>query len=34
MTVEADMLLDRRTLFEWLFEPLFGARQRMKEGGA
>jgi membrane fusion protein len=34
MTVEADLLLDRRTLFEWLLEPMFGARQRMKETGA
>jgi len=33
MAVEADLLLDRRTLLEWLLEPLFGARQRMKEIG-
>lgn len=31
MGVEADMLLDRRTLLEWLLEPLFGARQRLDE---
>jgi membrane fusion protein len=33
MAVEADLLLDRRTLLEWLLEPLLGARQRMKETG-
>ncbi len=32
MSVEADLLLDRRTLLEWLLEPLFGARKRMTEG--
>jgi membrane fusion protein len=31
MAVEADLMLDRRTLLEWLFEPLFGARQRLME---
>jgi membrane fusion protein len=34
MAVEADMLLDQRALLEWLLEPLFGAHQRLKEGGA
>lgn len=34
MAVEADILLDRRTLLEWLLEPLFGIRERLKEGGA
>jgi membrane fusion protein len=31
MAVEADLMLDRRTLLEWLLEPLFGARQRLDE---
>ncbi|NID14224.1 HlyD family efflux transporter periplasmic adaptor subunit [Luteibacter yeojuensis] len=30
MAVEADLLLDRRHLVEWLFEPLLGARERWK----
>jgi membrane fusion protein len=34
MTVEADLLLDRRTLLEWLIEPLLGARERLREVGA
>lgn len=33
MAVEADLLLDRRTLLEWLLEPLFGAKQQMKDAG-
>jgi len=31
MSVEADILLDRRTFLEWLLEPLFGVRQRLRE---
>ena len=30
MTVEADMLLDRRRMIEWIFEPLYGMA---KSGG-
>jgi membrane fusion protein len=29
MQLEADVLLERRRLIEWLFEPLLGWRQRM-----
>lgn len=29
MQLEADVLLDRRRLIEWLFEPLFGLAQRV-----
>jgi membrane fusion protein len=29
MALEADLMLDRRRLLEWLLEPLFGARNRM-----
>ena len=29
MRLQADVLLERRRLVEWLFEPLFGLRQRM-----
>ncbi|MBC6941676.1 MAG: HlyD family efflux transporter periplasmic adaptor subunit [Xanthomonadales bacterium] len=28
MAVEADILLERRSLLEWVFEPVFGMRQR------
>lgn len=30
MALEADILLDNRRLFEWLFEPLFSWRQRLR----
>lgn len=33
MAVEADLMLDRRTLLEWLLEPLLGVRQRIKASG-
>lgn len=33
MGVEAELMLDRRTLLEWILEPVFGARQRMTEVG-
>ncbi len=29
MQVEADVLLERRRLIEWLFEPLFGLGRRL-----
>jgi membrane fusion protein len=29
MQVEADVLLDRRRLIEWVFEPLLGLAGRM-----
>lgn len=29
MSLEADILLDRRSLLEWIFEPLYGMRQRL-----
>lgn len=29
MTLRADIILERRSIFEWLLEPLLGARQRM-----
>lgn len=28
MTLSGDLIVDRRTLFEWVFEPLFAAKQR------
>lgn len=30
---EADVLIERRRLVEWLFEPLYGIRERLKEAG-
>ena len=32
MEVEADLMLERRSLFEWLFEPLFGVGQKPRVG--
>ncbi|KAF1012670.1 MAG: Colicin V secretion protein CvaA [Burkholderia gladioli] len=32
MGVDADLMLDRRRLIEWAFEPIYGMRQRMKDG--
>jgi len=29
MTLRADSILERRSLIEWLLEPLLGARQRI-----
>jgi len=29
MTLRADIILERRSIIEWLLEPLLGARQRM-----
>lgn len=31
MTIDADVLLDRRRIVEWLFEPLIGVRQRYQD---
>lgn len=34
MALDADILLDRRNLWQWVFEPLFGLRQQVAvEGG-
>jgi membrane fusion protein len=29
MTLSADVILEKRSLLEWLFEPLFGVRGRL-----
>ena len=29
MTLKADIVLEKRSLLEWLFEPLYRIRQRM-----
>lgn len=29
MSVDADLMLDSRRLFEWIFEPVYGMRQRL-----
>jgi membrane fusion protein len=29
MTLSADIILEKRSLLEWLFEPLFSARGRL-----
>ncbi len=34
MMVDANILLDRRTLFEWVFEPLYSITGRWGHGGA
>jgi membrane fusion protein len=34
MRLQADVLLERRRLVEWLFEPLLGLRQRLMAGDA
>lgn len=33
MAVDADILMERRRLIEWVFEPLFGIKSRLGEGG-
>lgn len=33
MALGADILMDRRSLVEWLFEPLYGMDQRLHTGG-
>lgn len=32
MALDADILMDRRRLIEWLFEPLYGLRQQLAAG--
>lgn len=34
MALDADILLDRRTLWQWVFEPLYGLRQQLAADGA
>ncbi|MGH8124783.1 MAG: HlyD family secretion protein [Rhodanobacteraceae bacterium] len=34
MALNADLMLDRRTLWQWVFEPLYGLRQQIAAGGA
>jgi membrane fusion protein len=34
MTLNADLLLDRRSLWQWVFEPLYGLRQQLAIHGA
>jgi len=31
MTLDADLLLDRRSLIEWMFEPLIGMKKRFED---
>lgn len=33
MSLDADLLLDRRRMIEWIFEPLYGMRRRMEGAG-
>ena len=33
MQIDADILLDRRTLFEWVFDPLYSAGKHLTERG-
>jgi membrane fusion protein len=33
MAVDADILMERRSLLEWAFEPLFGIGHRLNQGG-
>lgn len=33
MSLDADLLLDRRRMIEWIFEPLYGMAHRMEGGG-
>lgn len=33
MALEADILLDRRSLWQWVFEPLYGLRERLAANG-
>jgi membrane fusion protein len=34
MALDADILMERRRLIEWVFEPLYGMAQRMAGGAA
>ncbi|HEU5015127.1 MAG TPA: secretion protein HlyD, partial [Roseiflexaceae bacterium] len=34
MALNADLLLDRRSLWQWVFEPLYGLRQQLAAHGA
>lgn len=34
MALKADLLLDRRSLWQWVFEPLYGLRQQLATHGA
>jgi membrane fusion protein len=34
MALNADLLLDRRSLWQWVFEPLYGLRQQLAANGA
>jgi membrane fusion protein len=34
MALNADILLDRRSLWQWVFEPLYGLRQQLASNGA
>ena len=34
MALNADILLDRRNLWQWVFEPLYGLRQQLAANGA
>src|SRR6185312_12922236 len=34
MALDADILLDRRNLWQWVFEPLYGLRQQVAANGA
>ncbi|HEX7370952.1 MAG TPA: HlyD family efflux transporter periplasmic adaptor subunit [Rhodanobacteraceae bacterium] len=34
MALSADILLDRRSLWQWVFEPLYGLRQQIATNGA
>jgi membrane fusion protein len=34
MALNADLLLDRRSLWQWVFEPLYGLRQQLAVHGA
>jgi len=34
MTLDADILLDHRSLWQWVFEPLYGLRQKLATHGA
>jgi membrane fusion protein len=33
MALDADILLDRRSLWQWVFEPLYGLRQQLAADG-
>lgn len=34
MALDADLMLDRRSLWQWVFEPLYGLRQQLAANGA